>query len=455
PSGLSNSWGIAYNPFTADLWLQDYRDNSSPIDDDQLVRFLSDGTYTGDAIALTHTSNYFAADMTFNPVTGSLWQPGRDRCIHEYDLTSRQPTGETICTPANRTEALVYDPMTDTYIGSQVDQNTGQFSFLYRFGTDGAILETTVINWVIQGMAFNPANGHLITSGGSGGHPGNFQVLDANNHFSYVDSIWTPGFLNAPYGMDLACGGSLWVVVYDSPLTIYEIASGESGVCDWMDIPWLSESSPSSGTIAAMADQTVSLTFDAAGLMPGTYTAQLDVAHNTPYAFPRLPVSLTVTLAAGYGELTGNVTALERCALDPDVLPDALVEILSGDNVLYTTHTDATGQYYWASADPGEYTVRISADGYVTQTDTFPLVADLTATRDFALRSAAPCITSSATSLSAEVDQNSTQIVNFTLLNSGAVSGDFELNELPAGGLPAAPAPELLLNEGFEAVAFP
>lgn len=45
--------------------------------------------------------------------------------------------------------------------------------------------------------------------------------------------------------------------------------------------------------------QAVTLTFSAMGLVPGTYQAQLDLSHNTPYAIPRLPVTLTVT----YGDL--------------------------------------------------------------------------------------------------------------------------------------------------------
>jgi hypothetical protein len=49
-------------------------------------------------------------------------------------------------------------------------------------------------------------------------------------------------------------------------------------------------------TVDSGAMQAVTLTFSAMGLVPGTYQAQLDLLHNTPYAIPRLPVTLTVYL---------------------------------------------------------------------------------------------------------------------------------------------------------------
>jgi subtilisin family serine protease/N-acetylneuraminic acid mutarotase len=59
------------------------------------------------------------------------------------------------------------------------------------------------------------------------------------------------------------------------------------------DIPWLSET-PVSGSIAPATNQVVNTTFDATALVPGQYTGQLNITHNTPSDLPNVPVTLTV-----------------------------------------------------------------------------------------------------------------------------------------------------------------
>lgn len=61
------------------------------------------------------------------------------------------------------------------------------------------------------------------------------------------------------------------------------------------DIPWLDET-PTSGTIAPGEDLDVTVIFDAAGLVPGTYLGSLDISSDdpvTPHVI--IPVTLTIT----------------------------------------------------------------------------------------------------------------------------------------------------------------
>lgn len=286
-TGIDFIGGLAYNPFTDDLWIQDRQEIFSLAGDDRLVRFPADFTATGDTIALTPATNASVIDFVFNPRTGTLWVPGSDSCIHEFDPVSRQATGQNICPAVGMLSMLAYDPVSDTYFGGRIDNDPSPVTLLFRFTPQGEVLESATINKVAESMTFNPATGHLFTLGG-----GTFYIWDVENDFHQDGVIYT-GLLSGQFGLEFDCSGSIWAVIA-SEKKVYEIASGESSVCGWMDIPWLS-AAPATGSVAAGGTQPVTLTFDAAGLMPGTYTAQLDLSHNTPYAVPRLPVTLTVT----------------------------------------------------------------------------------------------------------------------------------------------------------------
>jgi hypothetical protein len=291
-SGLELSWGLAYNPFTDDFWIQDRQDVISRTTiDDRLVRFHSDGTSTGDVILLNPITN-IESDLTFNPLTNSLWQPGLDACIYEFDLNRRAATGNSICIGSGSPGlgAVVFDPVTNTYIGSRIDTNVMNASLIYRFSPQGQILESATVNVLIRGIAYNPANGHLfVTDGGN-----MIYVLDVNNNYGVVQEIFgNPPVYNFLIGIDFDCDGSLWAVSPGFQATVYEIASGETGVCDWMEIPWLSET-PLEGQITAEdGSQAITLTFDSNGLEAGIYEGTLHVETETN-ADIDIPVTLIV-----------------------------------------------------------------------------------------------------------------------------------------------------------------
>ena len=86
--------------------------------------------------------------------------------------------------------------------------------------------------------------------------------------------------------------------------TVSEVAAGGTGnTCVASNLPWLS-ASPTNGSANGGASSNVTVTFDASGLVAGTYSGQLCVASNdtlTPVV--RIPVTLTVTSSGGGGDL--------------------------------------------------------------------------------------------------------------------------------------------------------
>jgi hypothetical protein len=97
---------------------------------------------------------------------------------------------------------------------------------------------------------------------------------------------------NGGAGMEIDCDGHLWLIDQVGQ-QIYEVESGESQVCGFNQIPWLSEN-PTQGTVTAGAAQPVVCTFDSTGLAPGLRQGQLEVVTDTPYRVTPVPVDFTV-----------------------------------------------------------------------------------------------------------------------------------------------------------------
>ena len=97
-------------------------------------------------------------------------------------------------------------------------------------------------------------------------------VLDARNALSVVGAFNVTqngqpvfDFLhNGGAGMEIDCDGHLWLVDQVGQ-QIWEVESGESNVCAFNQIPWLSED-PTSGTVLANSALPVTCTFDSTGL---------------------------------------------------------------------------------------------------------------------------------------------------------------------------------------------
>ncbi|MFC4031331.1 carboxypeptidase regulatory-like domain-containing protein [Streptomyces polygonati] len=151
------------------------------------------------------------------------------------------------------------------------------------------------------------------------------------------------------------------------------------------DVPWLSESTASL-TLKGGKSTTVKLTLDASAMGAadyGDHRAALVVDSDTPYASVTVPVTMSVTAPAGWGQLSGTVTGATAGGAVP--LPGAVVEVDS-KNGGTTLTTDAQGGYrLWRPVSDGPLTVIVAADGYRPATRTVKLVKGGAVTADFAL----------------------------------------------------------------------
>ncbi len=298
PLGLNGPWGVAYDLGADNFWVSDILFLGG---NDYDYQYLPDGTATGATIDNTSWTGPpgFAADGTYNQRTGMLWQVnvGGDQCIYELDPVAHVPTGNTVCVawglPFGE-RGLAYDVATDTfYAGSWED------GVINHFDMNGTILDSSFVGLGISGLAFFPASGHLFVMVNDFAEE--VTVLDAYNNYAVVDSFPVDDFgLGAGAGMEADCAGNLWLVNQTTG-RIYKVASGESGTpggCS-IDIPWFS-ADPTSGTVppavgnGASNPLPISCAWDAEGLLPGLYQAQLAFLTQTPAQMDPVAVTLTV-----------------------------------------------------------------------------------------------------------------------------------------------------------------
>ncbi|HQM14123.1 MAG TPA: carboxypeptidase regulatory-like domain-containing protein [Anaerolineae bacterium] len=289
-SGLVSPWGVAFDTAAGVLWLSDTRAGGG---EDRNVAFQSDGTPTGASLPTSPWVGVFAADMAYDPVTGRLWQVnvGGDNCIYELDPATQTATGRALCPPFGVSErGLAYDPTTDTfYSGSWGDQ------ILYHFDATGSLLDSYDLKLNIAGLAYNPATRHLfVMSNASVGR--DVYVLDVTAGYTVMGGFDIEGLESFEQaGLALDCSGSLWMV-NQATGEVIQAVSGETNVCAWDEIPWLT-TNPMSGTVGIGSEQAVALNFDTAGMAAGTYPVHVRVANTTPYGVLNFPITLTVVEA--------------------------------------------------------------------------------------------------------------------------------------------------------------
>jgi hypothetical protein len=424
-TGLAYPWGIGFDTLNNDLWVGNIKAGGG---DDLDYNFLRNGTATGDTINTASWVGTFAADMAFNPLTGMLWQVnvGGDNCVYELDPASQQPTGQKLCPPFGTSErGLAFDPTTNTfYAGSWND------SIINHFDASGVLLDSANVGFGVAGMAYNPATGHIFATC-SGTCSYDVYVVDAKNGYAVIGGFNITGLSGGTAGLEMSCDGHLWAV-NQSTRQVIEADSGETGVCDWMGIPWLREA-PTSGTLAASALKAHDFIFDATGLQPGSYKAQVKVTNNTPYGADTVPVELTVTAPPSYGAVAGSVIGLGYCDNDPAALENAEVVIV-GNHKTYTVTTSASGDYsLWLDAGEAPLNVYVTAaehtDGNALNV---PLTAGQITTQDFSLRWLEPCVSVDPTEFSVTVVQGYSTTLPLDVVNDGAISSTFGITEAPA-----------------------
>jgi hypothetical protein len=294
PSGITLGWGIATSG--VDFWLSSLGIGGGDNKDHEYDS--TNGTSTGATIDDTPGIQAWAGDGAYDVRTGMMWRVdvvnSGSSCIFELDPVSKVVTGNRICPSTGTSErGLAYDAAGDTFFMGSWNDLT-----IWHFDTAGNILDSAVVNLPISGLAYNPANGHLLVMSNSGGNIPDITVLDAHNNYAVIGSYaitnnGTEAF--TPFGgagLEFDCQGNLWAIDQNTQ-TIYNVESDEGYFCA-LDIPWLSEN-PTSGTVSGGGGTfPVTVTFDSTGLLPGLRQAQLQFQTDTPYAVPGIPVNLTV-----------------------------------------------------------------------------------------------------------------------------------------------------------------
>jgi len=208
-------------------------------------------------------------------------------------------------------------------------------------------------------------------------------------------------------------------------------------VMDVDPVTWLAEAPTSGALVADTGEQVVAVDFDAsvAGIdQPGDYLANLWIHSDDPFAPARVPVTMTVTPPATWGELRGTVTSLGRCDANPAPLEGATVVIMNGTSVTLTTNISGTYSY-WLPA--GTYTVTVAAADHVGDAAVVIVPAASAVTQDFELTWLGPCVTSiTPSSMEVTVAMGVSTTLPLTMTNDGAGALNFAFSEVNGGFMP-------------------
>jgi DNA-binding beta-propeller fold protein YncE len=265
-------WGIAYTPedtvWVGEGWGANHLDG-----------YLPDGTYVGPSPAYAWSPGAGPADFTYNANTGKLWvmDVEGDSCLHEVDPEAGA-TGATICPSwagGRSQRGLAFDPTSNTYFAGE--DYTWDTNRVYHFDESGSILDSALVARNVAGLAYNPDTQHLFVLEDT--WPIGIAVLDAANSYAEVKHTTLSSFAGSG-GLEIGCDGSLWAVDQSQNL-VHQLGSGESTSWCGAEIAWLSLS-PASGAIPVGGEAAISVRYDATGLLPGDYSGEIAVFHNTP-----------------------------------------------------------------------------------------------------------------------------------------------------------------------------
>ncbi len=220
-------------------------------------------------------------------------------------------------------------------------------------------------------------------------------------------------------------------------------------VIDQVDIrssvPWLSID-PDAGTFVTPfgGPQLVSnVTFDASQVpAPGVYTTQIFVEHNTPNPVPPVPVTMTVTAPASFGQLVGTVSSLGHCGVNPVSLEGASVTVTSNADT-YPLTTDASGNYsLFLESSEGPVDIEVTANGHESSAVlAVPLLAGGVSDQDFDLGALLGCTSGPSAPISVTLNSGGSASEIVSLNNSGLGDSDFSTAE-------AAPITQLMIDMG-------
>ena len=312
------------------------------------------------------------------------------------------------------TDAEVYDPASNTWssiaaypestawlacggingtvycAGGTNENASSKHTFAYDPGSNSWSPRADMPTDIWAGMS-TVATGRLLLSGGVADD----SSVITNRGFTYGPA--SDGWATLPnsnatlYRGAGACGffkvggnpGGLFV----PPVATVESLPGwaECGTAT-TDVPWLSLSA-TTATIQPGKTAKVTVTLNAASpeiVQPGTYTAAITVASDTPYGASSVPVSMTVNPPKTWGKISGTVTS----TVDGKPVAGATVQIDTW-TASYTLKTDKDGKYeLWLDVRNNPLQVIAAKDGYAPQVKTVKIVKGTNTTADFALKKA-------------------------------------------------------------------
>jgi subtilase family serine protease/N-acetylneuraminic acid mutarotase len=216
-------------------------------------------------------------------------------------------------------------------------------------------------------MSYTGADGKLQIAGGFTGGSGS--ISGQASQYDPVTNTWSslPSLPNPESGGGGACG--MYVVGGSPNWRTAEILPGYNQCNGAGDTGWLP--TPRGFTLQPGQSVTVDVTLDAGKVdQPGTYTADLWAAANTPYPNTVIPVTLTVKPPAGWGLLSGTVTSTKG-----KPVAGATVQVdttcTTGDycgKQSYTLTAAADGSWqWWLPASDNNLLVIAAKDGYIQQ----------------------------------------------------------------------------------------
>ena len=267
--------------------------------------------------------------------------------------------------------------------GGVTDNGTLVHSYVYDPGADSwsPMADLPIDLW---GSGYTAAEGLLLISGGVTNN--NATITNQGFALDPAANTWTAiaNSNNTEYRGGSACGfykvGGSPGGLFATPITGAEVLPGNVDCAEVSDVPWLSENN-TSFTIPAGGHVTVTVTLNAndpSVTQPGTYTAKLAVATDTPYSVPAVQVSMTVNPPKSWGKIAGTVTG------PSGAIAGATIQINSGGSH-FTLKTDKNGHYAFWLAAATHVQVICSKDGFVPQVKSVTVKKGATTTVNFTM----------------------------------------------------------------------
>jgi len=282
---------------------------------------------------------------------------------------------------------------------------------------DGTILQTALHGVTYYGFvkrvynARDPSVNHLI-------------IVADNPYANHTFSTYTNDDFHQVY--DLSQNTRLYYLLYagtngyyiddSATLNIMRIFLDALGVSP--SASWLSMS-PVSSTVPAYSSTPVQVTFDATGMQPGTYAADIVVRSNDPVTpSVSVPVTMTVLPTADIGRVTGAVS-------------DAWTGLpLTATVELFGVYSMTASPDYTIWAPAGAYSLAAYASGYVTTTRSVSITAGGLVTANLALEPAQARLEWAPATVSAVAVEGSKVTRKLTISNTRPFPLDVALYEI-------------------------